>query len=288
MTFAPPTRTHTRAYPRRVVLHILLIAGAIVMVYPLLWMFGSSFKPENEIFSDLSPIPTSTSFGNYVDGWQGATGISFGQFFLNSFLVCLGVIVGNLVSCSLAAYAFARIKFRFKRFWFAIMLGTLMLPFHVTVVPQYIVFQKLGWVNTYLPLIVPKFFAIEAFFVFLMVQFIRGIPIELEQAAMIDGCTRFQAFRLVVVPLLTPALVTTTIFSFIWTWNDFFSQLLYLSTESKYTVALGLRGFLDATGESSWGAMFAMTTLSLVPVFVIFLVFQRRLVEGVATSGLRG
>jgi multiple sugar transport system permease protein len=168
------------------------------------------------------------------------------------------------------------------------MIGTLMLPFHVTVVPQYIIFNSLGWINTFLPLIVPKFFAVDAFFIFLMVQFIRGIPMELEQAAMVDGCNRFQIFILIILPLMAPALVTTTIFTFIWTWNDFFSQLLYLNAEKNYTVSLGLRQFLDASGQSSWGSMFAMTTLSLVPVFLVFLFFQKRLVEGIATTGLKG
>jgi multiple sugar transport system permease protein len=168
------------------------------------------------------------------------------------------------------------------------MLGTLMLPFHVTVVPQYIIFNMLGWTNTFLPLIVPKFFAVDAFFIFLMVQFIRGLPVELEQAAMVDGCGRIQIFALIILPLLAPALVTTTIFTFIWTWNDFFTQLLYLNTEKNYTVSLGLRQFLDSSGQSAWGPMFAMTTLSLVPVFIVFLFFQRRLVEGIATTGLKG
>jgi multiple sugar transport system permease protein len=269
-------------------LHVVLIAGAFLMVYPLLWMIGSSFKPEGEIFSNLNPIPDSLDFSNYVRGWTLGTGTSFSTFFLNSAIVCLGAIVGNLLSCSVAAYAFARINFRFRSILFALMLGTLMLPFHVTVVPQYIVFNNLGWINTFLPLIVPKFFAVDAFFIFLMVQFIRGIPLELEQAAMVDGCNRFQIFLLIILPLMAPALVTTTIFTFIWTWNDFFSQLLYLNAEKNYTVSLGLRQFLDASGQSSWGSMFAMTTLSLVPVFVVFLFFQKRLVEGIATTGLKG
>lgn len=258
------------------------------MVYPLLWMVGSSFKPDIEIFAQLNPLPHSLDFGNYVRGWILGSGTSFATFYLNSFIVCAGTILGNLFSCSLAAYAFARIKFRFKPFWFAIMLGTLMLPFHVTVVPQYIIFDRLGWTNTFLPLIVPKFFAVDAFFIFLMVQFIRGIPVELEEAAMLDGCSRFGMFTRIILPLIKPALVTTTIFTFIWTWNDFFSQLLYLNEEKKYTISLGLRQFMDSSGTSSWGPMFAMTTLSLVPVIVVFLIFQKRLVEGIATTGLKG
>ncbi|MBZ9937524.1 carbohydrate ABC transporter permease [Mesorhizobium sp. BR1-1-16] len=258
------------------------------MLYPLLWMIGSSFKPDSEIFTELNPIPRSLDLTNYIRGWVLGTGTSFTTFYFNSFVVCAGAIIGNLLSCSLAAYAFARIRFRLRGMWFAIMLGTLMLPFHVTVVPQYIIFNSLGWTNTFLPLVVPKFFAVDAFFIFLMVQFIRGIPIELEQAAMVDGCNRFQIFTKIIMPLLGPALVTTTIFTFIWTYNDFFSQLLYLSTENHYTVSLGLRLFLDASGQSAWGPMFAMTTLSLVPVILVFAFFQRRLVEGIATTGLKG
>lgn len=269
-------------------LHFALAAGALCMVYPLLWMIGSSFKPDAEIFSELSAMPRTFDLANYRSGWTLGTGTSFTTFYLNSFIVCAGAIAGNLLSCSLAAYAFARIKFRFKPLWFAVMLGTLMLPFHVTVVPQYIVFNRLGWTNTFLPLIVPKFFAVDAFFIFLMVQFIRGIPVELEEAAMIDGCGRFRMFIRIILPLIRPALVTTTIFTFIWTWNDFFSQLLYLNEEKKFTISLGLRQFMDASGTSAWGPMFAMTTLSLLPVIAVFLFFQKRLVEGIATTGLKG
>lgn len=269
------------------VLHVALITGAIIMIYPLVWMIGGSFKPEADIFGSLNPFPTGgIDFDNYVKGWAGS-GTTFGTFFLNSLVVCLGAIVGNLISCSLAAYAFARMKFKLNAMWFAIMLGTLMLPFHVTVVPQYIIFNALGWTDSILPLVVPKFFAVESFFIFLMIQFIRSIPVELEQAAMVDGASRFQIFTRIILPLLAPALITTTIFTFIWTWNDFFTQLIYLSSQSKYTVSLGLQSFLDATGGSSWGAMFAMTTLSLVPVFILFLFFQKRLVDGIATTGLK-
>ncbi len=268
--------------------HLPLLAGAFCMVYPLLWMIGSSFKPDSRIFAELSPWPGPLNLANYVKGWVLGTGTSFTTFYLNSFLVCAGTILGNLFSCSLAAYAFARIKFRFRAFWFAVMLGTLMLPLHVVVVPQYIIFNTLGWTNTFLPLIVPKFFAVDAFFIFLMVQFIRGIPVELEEAAMIDGCGRFGMFTRIILPLIKPALVTTTIFTFIWTWNDFFSQLLYLNEERKFTISLGLRQFMDSSGASAWGPMFAMTTLSLIPVIVVFLVFQKRLVEGIATTGLKG
>lgn len=274
---------------RGLLLHLVLIIGSIIMIYPLVWMIGASFKPNNEIFgpNTLNPFPSNFSWNSYVQGWAGNGTITFGTFFLNSAIVCLGAIIGNLVTCSLSAYAFARLRFKGRRVLFAIMLGTLMLPLQITIVPQYILFHALGWTNSILPLIVPKFFGVESFFIFLMIQFIRTIPRELEQAAAIDGANRFQIFMHIVVPLLSPALVTTTIFTFIWTWNDFFSQLIYLSRPGTFTIAIGLQSFLDSTGQSEWGPMFAMTTLSLIPVFLLFLFFQRRLVEGIATTGIK-
>lgn len=272
---------------QRLIIHVLLITGALVMIYPLLWMLASSLKPEAQIFSDLSLIPREVVISNYVEGWRGA-GTPFSVFFVNSFIVCLGAVIGNLIACSMAAYAFARLDFRFKSFWFALMLVTIMLPYHVVLVPQYTIFLNLEWVNTYLPLIVPKFLATDAFFIFLMVQFIRGIPRELDDAAKVDGCGPFGIYWRIMLPLLRPALVTAAIFTFLWTYDDFFSQLIYLSDTALYTVPLGLRLFLDATGDSAWGPMFAMSVLSLMPPFLFFLFFQRLIVEGIATTGLKG
>jgi multiple sugar transport system permease protein len=155
----------------------------------------------------------------------------------------------------------------------------------VVIVPQYIIFSQLGWVNTFLPLVVPKFLATEAFFIFLMVQFIRGIPRELDEAARIDGCGHFRIYFRIILPLMVPALATTAIFTFIWTWNDFFGQLIYLTRPDMYTVPVALRAFVDASSDSSWGSLFAMSIISLIPVFVIFLFGQRYLLKGIATTG---
>jgi multiple sugar transport system permease protein len=271
----------------RLLAHIALIAGALVMLYPLLWMLASSLKPANQIFTDASLIPERLVFSNYAEGWRGA-GQSFGTYFKNSLIVALGAVVGNVVACSMAAYAFARLNFPLKRIWFAVMLLTIMLPYHVTLIPQFTLFLNLDWVNTFLPLIVPKFLATDAFFIFLMVQFIRGIPRELDDAAKVDGCGPASVYFRIILPLLVPALATTAIFTFIWTYNDFFSQLIYLSDTELYTVPLGLRLFLDSTGESQWGPMFAMSVLSLAPVILIFLFAQKLIVEGIATSGIKG
>jgi multiple sugar transport system permease protein len=268
--------------------HVLLIAGALLMLYPLLWMISASLKPAEEIFTTLDLIPAHPTLSNYTDGWTGL-GQPFTGFFLNSIALCALAVLGNLCSCTLAAYAFARLRFPLRRLFFALMLLTIMLPFHATIVPQYILFKALGWVGTFLPIVVPKFLAVDAFFVFLLVQFIRTIPRELDDAARIDGAGQFAIFSRVVLPLTVPALATTAIFTFIFTWNDFFSQLLYLgSTVQSFTVPVALRTFIDVTSGSAWGQLIAMSLLSLVPIFGFFLAFQRLLLEGISTTGIKG
>jgi multiple sugar transport system permease protein len=266
--------------------HAVIILVGVLMIYPLLWMLVSSFKPESEIFSEPGLIPTGITFDNFVHGWT-ALGAPFTLFFLNSAIVAGLSVVGNLFSCSLAAYAFARLEFRFKPVLFALMLGTIMLPFHVVLVPQYILFQNLGWTNTFLPLVVPKFLAVDSFFIFLMVQFIRGLPRELDDAATVDGCGPISVFWRIILPLMRPAMAVTAVFTFIWTWNDFLGPLLYLTKRDNFTVPIALNAFLDSTGASAWGPMFAMSLLSLVPLFVVFLVAQKHLISGIATTGLK-
>nr|WP_051142691.1 carbohydrate ABC transporter permease [Gryllotalpicola ginsengisoli] len=264
--------------------HAGLIVLVVIMIYPLIWLVVSSFKPNDIIFRDPGLVLHDLTLKNYTDGWT-AQEFPFTKYLVNTAVLVLGAVVGNLISCSLAAYAFARLRFRFRTLFFAIMLATLMLPIHVIIVPQYILFSQLGWVNTFLPLLVPKFLATDAFFVFLMVQFIRGIPRELDEAARIDGAGHFRVFVQVILPLMVPALATTVIFTFIWTWSDFFSQLIYLTKTDHWTVSLALRGFIDSSSSSDYGAMFAMSVISLLPLFLMFLFGQRFLVRGIATTG---
>jgi multiple sugar transport system permease protein len=254
------------------------------MLYPLLWMVTSSLRPNDEIFTSPGLLIDTFDLSHYPDGWN-ALSKPFGSYLLNSALVVLGSVVGNLVSCSMAAYAFARLRFRAKTVAFAAMLLTIMLPVHVLIIPQYVMFAQLGWINTYLPLIVPKLLATDAFFVFLMVQFVRGIPRELDEAARIDGAGHARIFLQVILPLMVPALATTTIFTFIWTWNDFFSQLIFVTDPDLYTVPVALRQFIDAQSQSDFGALFAMSVVSLIPVFLVFLFGQRFLLRGIATTG---
>jgi multiple sugar transport system permease protein len=280
-----PRRSRRARRAARMVAVLLLLA---VVLYPLLWMLGTSLKSPTEIASNVTLFPKKVTWSNYTEGWTGLPGVTFGRFFLNSLVIALGVVLANVASCLVTGYAFARLRFPLRRFWFAIMIGTLLLPHHVVLIPQYILFRHLHWINTPLPLIVPKLLATDAFFVFLMVQFMRSIPPDLDDAARIDGCSPYGVFRHVIVPLARPALVTTAIFSFIWTWNDFFTQLVYLNDVSRYTVPIGLRMFMDSAGQSEIGPMFAMSVVSLLPVFLFFAAFQRMLVEGINTTGIKG
>jgi multiple sugar transport system permease protein len=285
---APNVSGGGRATPadrvRSVIKHVLLVAASVIMIYPLLWMLVSSLRPNDLIFRTPGLWLNDLYVKNYSVGWTSLSN-TFGHYMINSAIVVIGAIAGNLFSCSLAAYAFARLKFRLRTLWFSIMLVTIMLPIHVVVVPQYIIFNKLGFVNTFVPLILPKFLATDAFFVFLMVQFIRGIPRELDEAALLDGCGHWRIFSRVMLPLMGPAIATSAIFTFIWTWSDFFTPLIYLTDPIAYTVPVALRSFLDATSASNYGAMFAMSILSLLPIFLAFLFGQRFLVKGIATTG---
>jgi multiple sugar transport system permease protein len=271
---------------KRFTKHLLLCLASILMLYPLLWLVSSSLKPAGIVFKDLSLWPAEWDLSNYTEGWT-ALEFPFDLYLVNSVVIVVLSIIGNLLSCSLAAYAFARLNFRGRKLFFALTLGTMMLPGHVLLVPQYIVFAKLGWLNTYYPLIVPNFLATSAFYIFLMVQFIRSLPKELDEAARIDGAGTFRIFWSVILPLCKPAFATTAIFTFISTWNEFFSPLLYLTEQELYTVPLALRQFIDSEGQSQWGQMFAMSFVSLAPVIGFFIAGQKYLVKGIATTGLK-
>ncbi|HOK00312.1 MAG TPA: carbohydrate ABC transporter permease [Termitinemataceae bacterium] len=273
---------------QKIVTHFFIITIGMGMLYPVAWLISASFKETSIIFTDPSLLPKTITFQNYIEGWKGIGIVNFGTFFKNSFLISFLCVAANLVFCSLTAYAFGRLKFPGRDFWFALMMLTLMLPSHVTTIPRYVIFRTLGWVDTILPLVVPRLFATDAFFIFLLVQFVRTIPKDLDESAVIDGCGKFSIYLRIIMPLMVPALITTMLFTFLWTWDDFFNHLLYLNSPQKYTVPMGLRLFLDASGISSWGPMFAMSVLSLVPCFVLFFSLQKYFIQGITTTGLKG
>ncbi len=267
--------------------HTFIILLGIVMLYPIIWMVASSLKPADEVFRNAaSLIPSKLMWQNYVEGWKGFGNVSFATFFKNSFVVTILAVIGQVISSAVVAYGFARIRFPGRKILFAAMIITMLLPAQILLIPQYIMFVGFDWIDTYLPLIIPHYFG-TPFFIFLIMQFIQGIPRELDESANIDGCGKFRTFIQIIIPMTLPAIATTTVFSFYWKWDDFMGPLLYLHSPMKYTVSIALKSFSDPSSVTNWSAMFAMSTLSLIPSFVIFLCFQRYLVEGISTTGLK-
>ena len=280
----------TKRMVHATIYHVLVFGFGLVMLYPLLWIFFSSLKDTTTIFTTASQlIPAHITFENYANGWKGFAGISFGKFLSNSLFISVIATFGTLMSSAFVAYSFARCKkFKGRGILFAAMLASMMLPGQILMVPQYLWYKKLGWVGSYLPLIVPFFFAVQGYFVYLMMNFIEGIPNDLDEAAKIDGCSYYSIFFRIILPLMKPALVTGGIFSFMWRWDDFMSALLYVNKAAQYPVSLALKLFADPGSTSDYGAMFAMAVVSLIPILIIFFIFQKQLVEGIATSGLKG
>lgn len=267
--------------------HILALFFGIIMVYPLLWMVASSLKPNEEVFTTAtSLIPSVFRWDNYITGWQGNGRVTYSTYFANSFFTTILCTVGSVFSSSLIAYGFARIPFKGKGLLFSILLATTLLPEQILIIPQYVIFQKFGWINTYLPIIIPKFCG-DTFFVFLNIQFMKGVPTELDEAAKIDGCGWVNNYTKILLPLSVPSLITSTVFSFYWSWQEFLGPLIYLNDPRKYTVQVALKMFSDPQTNTNWAGLFAMSTLSILPVIIVFLFCQKYLVEGVATTGIK-
>jgi multiple sugar transport system permease protein len=285
---APERRRIKRTTVSTIIWFAALSILTIIILYPLVWLVFSTFKPSSEFGQNPGLFPERPTIDNYVKVVEGIGGIPLWRFFANSLLLGVLAVVGTIFSSALAAYAFARIKFRGVGLLFAAMIGTLLLPFHVIIIPQYIMFNQLDMVDTYWPLIIPKFLATEAFFVFLMVQFIRNIPVELDEAARIDGAGHGRIFFSIILPLVKPAIITSSIFAFIWSWSDFLGPLLYVNSPELYPLPIALRLFNDQTSVSDYGATVAVSFLALLPILIFFIVFQRFLVDGVATQGLKG
>lgn len=272
-----------------IVYHVLVMFGAFIMIYPLLWMIFSSFKPTNSILPTAKQLlPTVWTLDNYRTGWKGFMGYTFATFFKNSFFISILSTFGTLISSAFVAYGLQRLHFKLKGLLFVLVLSTMMLPPQILMIPQYMWFRRLGWVGTYYPMILPYFFAIQGFFVYLIMNFINGVPKELDEAAKIDGCSYYGIFFRVIFPLIVPALITSAIFSFIWRWDDYLSALLYVTKPEMRPISLALKLFNDPSSGSDIGATLAMSTLSILPATILFLIFQKSLVEGIASSGIKG
>lgn len=268
--------------------YVALTTVGLVMLYPILWLVGASFKTNAEIFTEIGLWPSQFDFSSYVKGWKTSSEFTFATYFLNSFLIAIPRIIVTVVSCVLVAYAFARFEFWGRKLLFSIMVMTLMLPQIILRIPQYMMFREFGWLDSYLPMIVPSAFATDTFFVFMLVQFLRGIPRDMEEAAQIDGCNPLQMLLYIIVPLLKPAIVSVIVFQFIWTMNDFMGPLIYLSSVEKYPVSLALKMTIGATEEVEWSSAIAISVVALIPSVLVFFAAQKHFIEGAASSGIKG
>lgn len=266
----------------------VLIAVGLVMLYPLFWMVGASFKPNHEIFGSVGLWPQEPTMDGLVKGWRTGTEYSFATYLLNSFAFIIPKVVLTVVSSVLVAYGFARFRMPGKQLWFALMVATILLPKSVLLIPQYLMFREFGWLDTYLPLYVPCAFATDGFFVFMVVQFLRGIPPDMEEAAVIDGCNSLQVLWHVVVPVIMPAIISVALFQFMWSLNDFLYPLIYLSSVGKYPVALALKMAIDVTEVTAWNQVLAMSTIALLPSLIVFFLAQKYFVEGITSGSVKG
>jgi len=271
-----------------VVRYSLLFGVGFLMLYPLIWLVGASFKTNSEIFAGAGFLPESPTVEGYVQGWQTSTPYTFGRFFWNSFLIILPKVIGTAISCTMVAYAFARFEFPLKKVLFGSVIAVLLLPNVVTRIPQYILFRDLGWLDSFLPLWVPSALAGDAFFVFMLVQFLRSLPTDMEEAARVDGANSLQTLIFIVVPMLGPALVSVCLFQFMWTMNDFLGPLIYVSSVDKYPVSLALKLSIDTTEAFEWNRILAMSVLTITPALVVFFAAQRYFIEGISAGGRKG
>ncbi len=267
--------------------YCLLIIVAVVMLYPLVWMLFASFKNNDEVFK-ASFFPEIWTLSGYINGWKGSGQYTYATFFKNTFLIVLPMVAFTVLSASFVAFGFARFKFWGKRFFFAIMMGCMMLPNAVMIIPRYVMFRDMGWLDTYLPFIIPCVFGGGSFFIFMFIQFFRGVPRELDESAYVDGCSSIMVYFKIVMPLAKPAVFSAMIFQFMWSWNDFFGPLLYINNVSRYPLALGLRMSMDVNMSVSWNNIIAMALVSIIPLVVLFFCAQKYFVEGVAATGIKG
>ncbi len=279
-------RRSTRRLAHALLVYVLVVPGAILFTIPLLWMLSTALKDPKQIFV-FPPqwLPNPVMWSNFPRGWNDF--LPFNTFLVNSLIITISNIVGNLISCSLAAFAFARLRARGKNFLFILVLGTMLLPQEVTVIPQYVLFTRLGWNDSWLPLMVPPWFG-WPFFIFLLRQFFMGIPRELDEAARLDGASSWRILWNVILPLSKPALATVVIFGFIGNWNNFLYPLIYIRSMDKQVLAVALNMFRGAYGNANYQFMMAVSLLVLLPVLLVFFFGQRLFVRGIALTGIKG
>lgn len=273
----------------RILLYFVMILVSIVMLYPMIWLFGASFKSNADIHSSIWFMPSSFNWQPYINGWRTGSEYTMTHYFKNTFLMVIPTVVFTIVSSVLTAYGFARFEFPGKKLCFSLLIATMLLPSIVLRIPQYVMWSQFKVLDTYVPLVLPHLFASDGVFIFLLIQFFRNIPKELDEAARIDGCGRFKTLINILVPVIKPGVVSIGLFSFMWSMNDFLGPLIYVSSVEKYPVTIALRMSMDATGAGyDENQIIAMSIISLIPSIVVFALGQKQFVEGLTTGSVKG
>ena len=271
--------------------YVVLIAVGFVMIYPLLWMIGATFKTNNEIFSGIGIFPKNPTIQGYIDALNNYGGdIDILRSMINTYSYVIPKVLFTVISSLVTAYGFGRFHFKGKNFFFALMLCMLFLPQVVLNVPQYLLFNNFGWVDSqwYAALIIPTLFATESYFIFMLVQFMRGVPRDLDEAAQIDGCNSFQTLCKVIAPMLSPALISVALFQFMWSSNDFMGPLLYVKTPQRYPAALFVKLSMDADSGFAWNRVLAVSVISILPSLIVFFLAQNKFVDGISAGSVKG
>lgn len=269
--------------------YTMLIAVGFIMVYPLIWMVGATFKTNSEIFTSAWFWPKNPVMDGYDNAFVDYGGkINLIKSMLNTYKIVIPKVIFTVFSATITAYGFGRFEFKGKAIMFSLMISTLFLPQVVLNAPQYIMFNQWGWTNSYLPLVIPSLFAGDTYFLFMLVQFLRGVPKELEEAAKIDGCSYIKTLWYVIVPMLKPSLVSVALFQFMWTTNDFMGPLIYVSDMPKYTNSIYLRMSMDGDVGFQWNRILAMSLISIIPSLIVFFCAQEAFIDGIAAGGVKG
>lgn len=277
------TRRRTKRTGAKVATYIVLIGGAIVMIVPLLWTLSTSLKDQSQVFTyPIQWIPKPFKWSNYSDAFSTAP---IGTYLVNTVILTAIGVAGSLVGSSIAGYGFARFRFAGRQAMFAIMLATMMVPMWTVIIPMYLMFQRIGWLDTYLPIVVPAFFAIP-FNTFLMRQFFLTIPYEIDEAARVDGASQWRIFTRIIIPIARPALMIVAIYSFFYYWNEFLLPLLYLQTDKFFPISVGVANFASAQ-QQNYPLMMAIATVALAPPIIVFFIFQRWFIQGVVVTGIK-
>lgn len=268
--------------------YLIIAVIGLVLLYPIIWMFFATFKSNEDIFGSTRLLPSVWHFENYVEGWKGSSRLTYTTFFINTFKLVVPTTLLTVASACLAAYAFARFDFPCKGLLFTVLIGLMMLPGAVVIIPRYLLYNQFHWIDTYMPFYIPALLCCNSFFPYMLIQFLRGIPRELDESAYIDGCSTFRTLVSILLPLMKPALFSAGLFQFLWTYNDYFNSLIFISSQKMYPISLALRMSLDSESVVNWGKVMAMAFVAVLPVMILFFAAQKYFVEGIATSGLKG